>query len=175
MSPWWSPRISKTWILPSFYSEEKHRMSILERYKNACERAVTDKSLEPSDVDGDGIPDTKCNWGVQQICRSMGYRKFDGKIANDIYDYVTTANEWVEASTIAIVDRIKKGLSIGIAVQRGREHGHVAMIYPGPLVSSGKWKSNSVPLVANVGKANGVVGANFAFRDEPRYFYKDMA
>jgi hypothetical protein len=48
---------------------------------------------------------------------------------------------------------------------------HVAVVYPGrPMMYSGKWNIR-VPCVANVGKKNEVMGANYAFGlYRPEYF-----
>lgn len=50
-----------------------------------------------------------------------------------------------------------------------REHGHVAAVFPGGMVYSGKW-GKECPLVANIGERNGIFGANYCFKEEPRWF-----
>ena len=53
----------------------------------------------------------------------------------------------------------------------GRGHGHVAAVYPShqAMLYSVKWDKD-VPVVASIGKRNGTMGANYAFKKEPRYF-----
>ena len=45
----------------------------------------------------------------------------------------------------------------------------VAVLFPGAMVFSSKWQKEC-PVLANVGKRNGVMGANWAFETEPDYF-----
>jgi hypothetical protein len=48
-------------------------------------------------------------------------------------------------------------------------HGHVAVVYPAPMQRSGSW-NKTVPMLANIGKKNGLMRASQAFPLEPDYF-----
>lgn len=57
-----------------------------------------------------------------------------------------------------------------IAGRMDEPHGHVAVVYPGgELVNSSKWHEQA-PTCANVGKINGVMGANWCFALPPKYW-----
>jgi len=48
-------------------------------------------------------------------------------------------------------------------------HGHVAVVYPAPVQRSGSW-NKMVPMLANIGKTNGLMRTSQAFPVEPDYF-----
>jgi len=154
------------------YNTQEARMEFLERYKEACLFAVQDPDLIASDINGDGHKQTKCNFGVQQICEAIGYYGFKGKTANQIYSLLIVDSGWIRSRAAVCMDKLKKGKAIAIAAYEDEPHGHVAMMYPGDFGESGKWESQDVPLVANIGKKNGVMFANYAFGQEPAYFYR---
>ena len=120
------------------------------------------------DITGDGKAETFCNWGLRLFAESMfGYSGFNDLSANNIHAKVK-ADGWrvVDAPTAAkLADK-----TFVIAAQTNPTgSGHVALILPLPLVSSGKW-GKSVPQCANVGKTNGIMGVNHAFATEPEYY-----
>lgn len=137
---------------------------------------VKNPKFEAEDLIGDGVLETKCNFGVQHICGEMGYDGFKAKTANMIYSLLEVDLDWKRASVEVCIDKIEQGGAIGIAAIEGVRHGHVAMLVPGDLGSSGKWHSTTVPLVAHIGKkgTNGIKHANYAFGNEPVYFYREM-
>lgn len=137
--------------------------------KSWCDRVVSSSDLAPAN----GV--TFCNIAVHRICRGMGFDKFEGILANQIYEYCVMNWErpWGEKEDMGkqAAEAAGKG-DLVIAAVKGNPHGHCAIVYPkGPMLYSGKW-GMYVPRVANVGKENGVMGANYAFRDPPEYFIR---
>lgn len=135
---------------------------------------VNDPALEPETKTGpDGRPvvvKTHCNQALSKmLVAAGGYGKFDGMLADDIYLYVKDpSHEWVQCSTPQeATDHALDRLSI--ACQYDTPHGHVAKVLPKMTVYSNKWGC-SVPLLCNVGKSNGIVGANWAFATMPDFF-----
>lgn len=179
-------------------------------YQEILDRAVANKDLEKSDVDGDGVLDTKCNLGAQVIADEYGYHGFivqkDGKshglMANEMMALFEAEDrkqqiyrawkedpagdepikgQWTEcdgrlAAHSASLGILTFAACYGESIKKlgkiiGRGSGHIAAVYTykGAMVWSSRWQKE-VPLVANIGKKNGVMGANWAFHLEPRYF-----
>jgi len=111
---------------------------------------------------------TFCNLAVDAICSALGYVKFHGLTANEIVDALCSNGDWTACDETGAAVSAKMG-RLAVAALKGEPHGHVAVVYPGPTVFSGKWK-RYVPKVANVGAKNGVMGANWAFKDPPGYY-----
>ena len=116
---------------------------------------------------------TFCNIGVQRICRGMDYQKLDGMVANQMYKYM--AKNWI-VPTGTTVDKMHAAYTaamIGdlcVLALKGNPHGHIAVVAPQkPMLFSGKWNLYS-PQVANIGKTNGFMGANYAFAEIPEVF-----
>ncbi len=125
----------------------------------------------------DGMTD--CNRFVNYVCEKLGYRKFvrsNGRLpilANDMFAYMTLKiEEWAEVGGRVAQELANAGCLI-VAAQEGKPHGHVCIVRPGTLGSSGNWNSTEVPKVANVSRPDLCRidrGANFAFSKPPRYF-----
>lgn len=122
---------------------------------------------------------TFCNMGVNYVCQGFGFKGFKGLTANLIVDRMTNAPEFAEVSAEA-AQRLANDGKVVIAGIRGEVenpggsiplygHGHVSVCSPGKAMYSGKWRE-SAPQVFNVGKKNGVMSANYAFRGKPRYY-----
>lgn len=156
--------------LGSGYNKMAEQAELVKRLKAACELAMA--KYPAKDEDKDGVPEeTYCNFAVRDICKAMGHDEWGGLTANKIHAKLLASKEWrmvngERASKAALDGRL------AIAAATGKDHGHVAICYPGPMQVSGKW-AKSVPLVANVGKKNGVMGANWAFPVEPDYFTRE--
>ena len=147
-----------------------------------CQKITNDPELLPEDKEGrkqgapgfDGkIVKTYCNISVQRICRGLGYDKLDGMLANQMHEYLS--KNWIipagdkKDKMLAAYNAGKIG-DLAILAQKGNEHGHVAIVAPRePMLFSGKW-GLYVPQVANVGKTNGFMGANWAFPEVPDVF-----
>lgn len=124
----------------------------------------------PKDVDNDGDIDiTYCNLALNEIALLYcGIKDFKGKLANQIYELLKSDARWMPINGESAQLNSIKG-HFCIAAQQNNPHGHVATVLPRGLVYSSKWQKY-VPMVANVGKRNGAMGVNFAFRSEPDYF-----
>ena len=157
-------------------------MAWIDLYRKACDEALADKSLEMEYIDKK--PMTKCNFGFHQISRKLGDASFEGKVANQIHDMILISDSWIEVppKRVSIALKAIENGGRAVAISRGCPppdrfpSGHVAYLYPGNLGFSGKWEHTKIPLVpkvANIGKQNRVMGANEAFKDEPRYFYTE--
>ena len=118
--------------------------------------------------------DSFCNIAFARIAfGTMGYESFHELTANQIYDHL-----WQLWDPI-LPDQAHKLAEDGFfvaAARKDKPHGHVAVVAPGPMVYSGKWKIE-VPLVYNVGgnkkngeSMNGIIGANYAFANPPDFF-----
>jgi hypothetical protein len=137
-------------------------MENVDQIKFACHKILSRQDLLPK---GDI---TFCNIGFNLIMYELGYIddfKTAGRymMANEIYDKLTARYEKVEIGYV--ISNITSG-NIFVACRKEIVHGHIAIVYPDKTLSySGKW-INAVPLVANIGKINGVIGLNWAFGDD---------
>jgi len=129
--------------------------------RTACDEAVQDEKLAPQDGK------TFCNLGVQVIAERIGYGEFLGMLANQIVDHLERSGDFEDVGPLLATKKANSGVLV-IAALRGKPHGHVAVVYPSGVTYSGKWKKEC-PVVANVGKRNGIMGANYAFDSEPSY------
>jgi hypothetical protein len=115
----------------------------------------------------DGL--TFCNFALDLILR-IGWGKMHatGKRANDIYDVMK--KEWEQIIDFTPYSHIDPKQPIVAAQFNPTGSGHVALVLPGERwMFSGKW-DKQVPVVANIGRKNGIMGVNWAFSVEPEYF-----
>lgn len=140
--------------------------------KVICDYHLQDQSLLPKIIkkpDGKEELETYCNFFIQRICKDLNYDKFIGLLANDIHAYCQRADEWFRTDSDGAFEAINKNRLI-VAAITDKPHGHVAIGYPSDiLVFSGKWNAYTIH-VANVGKRNGVFGANYVFESPPDLF-----
>jgi hypothetical protein len=119
---------------------------------------------------------THCNQFVNGVAKSLSYFSFwpsssvNPMLANEIFAWVWSSSEWTNIDGTVAQSHANTGAFV-IAVQQDEPHGHVCVIRPGTMTSSGKW-NKMVPKCANVG---GTVfldkGVNYAFGEkEPAYF-----
>ena len=111
---------------------------------------------------------TWCNKAVDRICAYLGYAEFHGMMANGIIKHCQVSGDF-SPLLITSATALAKAGRIVIAGQEGQVHGHVAIVYPGRDIYSGKWQVY-VPQVANVGKSNGIMGVNYAFPAPPEFY-----
>ncbi len=125
----------------------------------------------------DGMTD--CNRFVDYVCQKMGYVKFvpDGQrapmLANAMFDFMNESEDWKELSATGAQWYANLGGVVVAAYKNQDGHGHVCMVRLGEFATSGKWKSDTVPKVANVSHPSLCRidrGANYAFGDPPKYF-----
>ena len=148
-----------------------------------CEEAV--ERFQPADLDGDPTTiETQCNFALNWLAIKMGHKGFPGGskykpvlTANEIAKQLKTDPDFVklERTDISDVGYIAKREAdqgkLVIAARAADPHGHVAVVLPGgELVRSRKWGGELCPQLANVGRNNGLVGANWAFGSKPEYY-----
>ncbi len=155
-------------------------MTKVDCLKSACDNAIKDPDLQPKKLP-DGELETHCNWGVEAILSDPGwgpfrYRGFAGLTADRIHAAIIEggklSGEWLrvqgdDASRLALLGC--RVIAILDSVQLGQSHGHVAVLYPAPMVYSPK-RGRNEPMLANIGLEDKVEGANFAFHIEPEYY-----
>ena len=160
------------------------------KLREILDAVLADKNLEPHKNDDGEITKTFCNSAVQIAAENVGYHdKLNKKMANQIMALLEAEAKKHKAWVAWSKDRDDNGPERGdwcevdgqnanlaanlglfsIAAVYAKPHGHVASVYPGAMLWSTKW-GKECPVVANVGQRNGVMGANWAFKDEPRYF-----
>jgi hypothetical protein len=126
----------------------------------------------------DGLPgiwqpvggNTFCNCFINYVCTQLGYDKFRGLAANDMYDQMADPrNGWLKISGEVAQDHANAG-SLVIAAKKADGHGHVCLVIPGNIEQSGSW-GKLAPIVINVGK-DVFAGkkCSWAFSEEPDYF-----
>ena len=133
----------------------------------ACDNALSNSKFQP-----DGFT-THCNEAVFSIFKQLDFDIFWNMEAKRIM----MANEmvtWMKVcplfKLVTIDEAIKAsvdGVSLCVAGQQEAIHGHVCVLYPTDKTTfSGHWQQ-SVPMIANIGKTNGIMGLNYAFKDIP--------
>lgn len=135
------------------------------RLRNLCEEAVTRDAWKPRD----GL--TFCNLAAHWFAEHYGFHGLKGKLANDQFTTLSGSNEWEKIDTPEAIKQAKTGALV-FAVKQYDEHGHIATCYTGAESYSGTW-AKRIPMIANVGKNNGIMPCSqgFPVRDgEPYYF-----
>ena len=137
------------------------------RLKRICDSVVADPYLVAVDQ-GDKLK-TFCNLSVYRICRQFASNNdFDGLLANQIFDYCATSDKWAKVDGPWAAEFAQSG-GLAIAAQKEKGHGHCAVVYPAPMIRSPSW-GKDVPVIANVGKTNGIMACSRGFKTEPSYF-----
>lgn len=159
--------VSRTWDLGSGYDVSEDRRKTMESNREFLTKLVVDTKYIPT-------PDgrTYCNMALNAYAKTFGYNGFDGKLANEICDIASNSADFtIEKDPERVMKHAANG-GFAFAGKRGEKHGHVAAVFPGPLVYSGSWKM-SVPVLANVGKSNGIMPTSMAFsvKDSPPDYY----
>lgn len=131
----------------------------VELLRAECNKVLSDNTLVTQDITGDGKPETFCNWAAQRISMAMGCWDFRHQIDTAARMVEIMKEKW------RLLDSPKaahyRALHGGELVIAGAGN-HVAVIYPAPMQLSpslGVW----VPMVANVGKTNGLMRVSSAF------------
>jgi len=113
---------------------------------------------------------THCNQFVDEVCRTLGFKELNGKLANDIVDFLSTHPQWQEikceeSQSIANAG----GLIVAGLKDEKLDHGHVCIICPGKEKPSGRW--GLVPSCASVGIENTIgKGINWSFMRIPQFW-----
>jgi hypothetical protein len=139
------------------------------------------RCLLPPYGDGEFTPTdgvTDCNRFVAYVADKMGYKRLADFRANAIHDFIAEpSNGWSKVSSFSAGEYANRGCLVIAAWKNPNPNlsGHVAIVRPGNLETSSKWKYDipTVPKVANVGPLERCRidrAANWAFGDEPSYF-----
>ncbi len=118
---------------------------------------------------------TYCNIAFYEIMKKFNLHNhfFNTKekrimMANEIMD--SLINKFPKVHIEDVKQKIIEGKQIFVAGIKENPHGHITVIYPvKSFVYSAKWKLE-VPLCANVGIENAIMGLNYAFKNIPLFF-----
>lgn len=146
------------------YDVEAERMSNAIRLRQACDFAVSNPDWMMHDITADGVPETFCNRGLAYIAGEMG----ETMLKSDQYANTQIrliSDNWLEEVEEERVTAHALAGGLAVACLPSHPHGHVAVVYPSEMEWSGTW-GRKVPVIANVGKRNGVMKLSGAFRKE---------
>lgn len=146
-------------------------MGDIEKLKFLLDDILGDVTLRPEKDAQGNIEKTFCNIAVQRVLNAYAYHSMDGLMADDMCKFMDSAPEWISVNSGIAQLSANQG-QVGIAAHPYVGHGHVAMIAPGKEAYSGHW-GVLCPIVANVGKNVGYMGANMAFpitETPPKYY-----
>lgn len=144
--------------------------------KDFCDEAIA-KFPPLVDAETGQIKYTYCNVGVDYIARRMGCDDFHGPAGVFLADKICNilSKGWINITSDDAFSLAKQGTLIvaGLSSKELRAtHGHVTIVYPAEnMLYSGSWKK-LVPMLANVGKINGVLKASQCFPIEPKYYLR---
>lgn len=119
---------------------------------------------------------TFCNMAVRKILEGVGIDLFFSDelnrvmLANEMIDYMEASRSKfakLEDGTDA-ASEASQGIIV-IACEKGSSHGHVSVVCPIGMEQSWSW-GKLVPMLANVGKKNGILRASQCFQEEPTYY-----
>ena len=120
----------------------------------------------PEYVPHNGI--SHCNQYLNEVCQFLGWKGFDGLLANQIVDLMASSESWSEVAMEKCQFLANQGTLV-VAGLKAEPHGHVAVICPGKEKSSGRW--GMCPSVANVGKEVFIgKGLSWAFSIMPKFY-----
>ncbi len=147
--------------LGSGYSVEEERMANAAKLRALCDEAVSNPAFAPRDGK------TYCNLAARFVAEGMGFFGFPMNIlANEMIHFLASHPDWREDSVErAHVHAMRGGLAF--LVLEEYPHGHIPAIYPAPMEPSGTW-GEDVPMLANVGRTNGIMKASAVYRIEKR-------
>ena len=162
--------------LLSMISPKERRIEII---KTSCKEAMDKWPPKKEWVAGEYvITTTYCNTGVHHVCKALEYTGFAGLMANQILLKMKNSADWAPVvpkdkneTEQDAAQRLANDGQLVIGALKGEEHGHVAVVWPtdDTMPLSKKWGIRAA-WVGNVGKENGVMGANWAFGTKPQYF-----
>lgn len=111
---------------------------------------------------------THCNGYVNEVCQTMGWKQFEGILANQICDMLASSDQWTETPMEKCQFLANQGTLV-IAAFKDDPHGHVNVICPGKEKTSGRW--GLTPSCANVGKDVFIgKGISWAFSSMPKFY-----
>lgn len=111
---------------------------------------------------------TYCNYAAQDMAEKFGIHDFNGKLANEIIEFLGTSKDWSEIPLDKAQDMANQGTLI-FATLLNDPHGHICVVRPGVSKTSGHL--GTVPCVMNIGKDNFISkGLNWAFATMPKLY-----
>lgn len=120
---------------------------------------------------------TYCNLAIRKIVVLLGLDLFydeDKKrvmLANEMFDYIHSAkSQFGRVDTGEDAAKLATSGILVVAAQKMGGHGHIAAVYPGKSMENSASWGKLVPMLANIGKKNGVMRASLCFKDEPEYW-----
>lgn len=156
-----NPRISVSVPLPTFWKGETVRKDVFVLWD-----CIAIPLCRPEFQPKGGV--THCNQYVAEVCEAYGYRGLNGLLANQIADVLAASPQWSIVPIEKCQEMANRG-SLIIAALKDQPHGHVNVICPGRIKTSGRW--GEVPSCANVGKEVFIgKGINWAFSDMPKFY-----
>ena len=146
----------------------KKNISNVNKIRLACHKVLGNTEILPKNGE------TYCNIGFWLMMKLLGHSiPFTNQaqnsplLANEIIDILEKNYKKIDMDYC--LNNVLSG-NIFVCGLKAKEHGHIAVIYPmiSPVISK-KFKKE-VPLVANIGKTNGIMGMNWAFREMPNFY-----
>lgn len=140
-------------------------MNSVDKIRLSCHKILAIPTLLPN-------KSTYCNIGTFLILRELKLHNDFIKnnsimLANEMYDVLKT--RYKQISLDEVFTELETG-KVFVASIKEQPHGHIAIIYPHRTrIYSSKW-NKFVPLCANFGVENGIMGLNWAFNKEPELF-----
>lgn len=124
----------------------------------------------PEYIPGGGL--THCNQFVDEVCQLIGFKGFSGLLANEICIELAKNVQWSEETNLQHCQDLANGGTLIVACYQEDPHGHVNVVCPGRIKTSGRW--GNVPSVANVGRQCFIgKGLNWSFSSMPKlYIYR---
>lgn len=111
---------------------------------------------------------THCNSFVNEVCQYMGWKGFEGLMANQIIDLMSSSGDWSKVDMNQCQVLANAG-SLIVAGLKADPHGHVVIICPGKEKTSGRW--GNCPSIANVGSQVFIgKGLSWGFSNMPTFY-----
>lgn len=154
------------WIDQTGYSADKERTMDRAKLDGLCSTLINAPDLQPKP---DGT--TFCNFAVQRAAEQYGFLGLRGLSANAIAAALPLLPAWRQVPGDRAAEHAMAG-GLAIAAKQYAGHGHVAVIAARPCEFSGSL-GHPVPVIANVGKRNGMMRVSEAFppsQGEPDYY-----
>jgi hypothetical protein len=129
---------------------------------------VDDKALAPTK------DATYCNKGVSAIEEKGGNTDYKGLTANQIVEKLEDSKYATKVTAAEAASYAQQGATVIAGAKNKEGSGHVAVVSPDDMVTSGSW-GGKVPVVFNVGRKNAVQGANWSFdvNNKPNYYVRN--
>jgi hypothetical protein len=131
-----------------------------QKLKELCDSAI--KRYPPKLSPTGEVLETYCNLGLAEIGKAVGCTEIAGMRANKIHDHALShPDRFIEVNGLTAHGLAMRGNFV-FASKKAPVHGHVACVYPDAMSYSGSLKRN-VPVLANIGKENGVMASSRCF------------